>query len=275
MQLPLFKLTSLALLLLCLSCGRGSTAKDGDNCACPLEKVKTIERGKAQKEAAHTGEGDGSLLLDIPYIKKYVNAEIKLSGGIEQLSKASEQVYWEILNQNPEVTQYAHLFQLTTCALYIIACEDSSISKEEQEREKRAIIRAYETRLEGIIEASRNIQDNRQADVKEEGVKEVPDVPQQQERKEHYEPIKPTASFSGYILDAATRHPIEGAIIRKDDKVLAQSDHVGHFDFKYPIEGQPTDRILFQVQKQGYLPEPLNVLKRGASGRTVMIQKIE
>ena len=149
---PIFLLTFFVLTYSFLSCSNEEPIKN--DCECPLEKQKSKIRSTSNEKDKTTQGGNGVLTIDVPYIKKVLDARLELSGEIKTINEVSEEVYWEIINDNPHLTQDANAFQETTCALYLIVCEDNSISERERRQEMRALIEKYEERLEHILSVS-------------------------------------------------------------------------------------------------------------------------
>ncbi|MEM6844635.1 MAG: hypothetical protein AAF632_20630 [Bacteroidota bacterium] len=124
-----------------------------ETCTCPLEKSSDTGVGKKSKEATTQYGGEAGTSLDIP-LKKLVRAEVGVAGGYQHENTTAETIYWKVLESNPEITQYANLYQATTCALFEIACQDQTLSARDREVEKRQIIREYTTQLEAIVQYS-------------------------------------------------------------------------------------------------------------------------
>jgi hypothetical protein len=137
---------------LLLSCDKDTS--QSNSCECPLEKQKTSIQSTSTSDNQTTASGGSEIVIDVPYIKKVLDARLEISGRVENIHEVSEEVYWEIINKNPQLTEDANAFQATTCALYKIVCEDNSISEQERRQEMRALITKFEERLEKILSLS-------------------------------------------------------------------------------------------------------------------------
>jgi hypothetical protein len=90
--------------------------------------------------------------LKFPQLKKYLDAELSISGGAERIIASTDSVYRVIINEDQEITQRVNLLRMILCGNYKIACEDATISDVEREKEKRELMDWFERKIEEIDE---------------------------------------------------------------------------------------------------------------------------
>ena len=186
------------------------------DCKCPLERHMTSENGHRVDSITYGRGLSAGVEVDIPLIRKMIEGKIDLSGDFHRADAQVENTYWEILDGNPEITQYANLYWATACALYEIACEDKTISDIDRQTEKRQIIRDYDNRLVEIIDRSRS------RDIKQIGeenlTKKSTSVEPVRNEIARITPVKKTTGNSATLNYFLTQDPTDIAITQLGDK---------------------------------------------------------
>lgn len=129
------------------------------DCSCPLERPTTSKSGSSLDSTNQSVNIDGGLEVNVPNIKKLIEAKANLSGKFNDSDIQVEKTYWEVLGGDPQVIQNANLLWTIACAMYEITCEDPTITEEKREAEKRQIINEYKDKLIKIIEGTPSMPD--------------------------------------------------------------------------------------------------------------------
>jgi hypothetical protein len=138
-------------IILLLSCGNDKI-EQRNQCECPLKIPASNLSGTTSNNTTVTKSVGGSVEVNIPLIKKMVEANLTGSGKIDKKNISVEETYWEILDGNPEITQNAYLFWTIACAKYDISCEDNTIGRGEKNIYFQEIIQEYSLKIETITD---------------------------------------------------------------------------------------------------------------------------
>lgn len=128
-------------------------------CSCPIERPTTSKSGSSLDSTNQSVSIDGGLEVNVPNIKKLIEAKANLSGKFNDSDIQVEKTYWEVLGGDPQVIQNANLFRTIACAMYEITCEDPTITEERREEEKRQIVNEYKDKIIKILEVPLSIPD--------------------------------------------------------------------------------------------------------------------
>jgi len=147
---------SLFILLLAMTL---QSCESEQECSCPIERPTTSISGSSMDSTIQSFNIDGGLEVNVPNIKKLIEAKASLSGKFNDSDIQVEKTYWEVLGGDPQVIQNANLFWTIACAMYEIACEDPTITEERREAEKRQIVNEYKDKIIKILEPLPSIPD--------------------------------------------------------------------------------------------------------------------
>lgn len=125
---------------------------DTNECATCNLPLSTSEQSTHSTTTSSSGSDiGGEVSINATLVKKLVAGEINLGGGYQQGQTSSETVYKRIVNNNPEIVQSTNLYRNIACALLQIVCEDPTITEEEKQLEKRALINEYKAKVDQIL----------------------------------------------------------------------------------------------------------------------------
>ncbi|MEZ5044085.1 MAG: hypothetical protein R2828_29600 [Saprospiraceae bacterium] len=214
------------------------SCKSEQECACPIERPTTSKSGSSLDSTNQSFSIDGGLEVNVPNIKKLIEAKGNLSGKIQNSDIQVEKTYWEVLGGDPQVIQNANLFWTIACAMYEITCDDQTITDEKREAEKRQIVREYDAKIGKIIEGALSGPD-------------TPDNSTQTKSDKDNLVVNPTiiTPTPGEVdrTESSNVKEISGSVYGNDDKALsgvevwcascadrqtATTDQNGYFSFK-------------------------------------------
>lgn len=229
---------SLFILLLAMTL---QSCESEQECSCPIERPTTSISGSSMDSTIQSFNIDGGLEVNVPNIKKLIEAKASLSGKFNDSDIQVEKTYWEVLGGDPTVTQNAYFFWTTTCAMLEISCEDTTISEKEKAAEKRQIIREYNTKIDKIIESSSstpNTPNNHNQIISNEDVSIVDPpstLPTQGEAAQIVSNIK---EISGNVFgeDDKALSGVEVWCAICNDRQTVTTDKNGYFSFKRTLK---------------------------------------
>ncbi|WP_020534800.1 hypothetical protein [Lewinella cohaerens] len=143
-----------AVLMLFTTCQGDNTQADTTSnpcAACPLPLSASEQGSNSSTTLSSEGQVNGGITIDASIIKKLVAGEINLDGGYKQGQISSENVYWKLINSNPEIVQNTNLYRNITCALLQIVCEDPTITEREKSQEKRTLITEFRAKVDQLL----------------------------------------------------------------------------------------------------------------------------
>ena len=120
-------------------------------CECGIKPPITDGGGSTLDSTNTNFSVRGGVEVNIPNIKKLIDANIKAEGSFKSTNVDLENAYWEIREGDPTIAQSSYLFWTVACALYEITCADTTINDQQREMEKRQIVKDYNTKLEKFV----------------------------------------------------------------------------------------------------------------------------
>lgn len=224
-------------------------------CVCAIEETKDVKLQREKNESNQASKIDISGGIDA-VVKKAVDAKISISGSYSNSSSKIEEVYSEIINVNPQITQKANLFRNIACAYYEIVCQDKSLSEQSKSKQLKEVIAGYEKNIIKIL-----IDENETIKEDDPG----PKLPSQKKNSQSEVSQNEKSLEDGITIilkDSISKEPIQDAIFTFTDyPTPLRTNKFGKAEIPKKLIDKfgEYNSVRATIEKKGYQTEEINI----------------
>ncbi len=221
-------------------------------CNCPVEDFY------AEQEEMFTSQDGWEIDAATEFkmgakIREMVNVEIAAHPGLRNYDISASKIVTRIKNEFPQYTSETYEFKmgrLFYCAYYLTLCQDANLP----DSTLRILSQLKLTDFESTF---RKFQVETQESSRED--KKVQPLVADPAAKSS----KIVSTFSGTVRDGLSGDPLRDVTFVYDGSKVGRSGPNGYYRFSLEVTDVAARKIIVYVQKRGYEPEILPLLKEG------------
>lgn len=151
----------LLLIVFFANCKNDVTNDKKDNsCNCPLETQGGNR--KSTDKSFKENNLNGEINIDVgAIVKKVVDAKSAINGGYKYDQMNVKEIYEEIIDSNPELSQKLNIYVNIACAYYAIICQDTTLGANDKSKKLLNVIDDYKSSVDNIIKSTSTTNKNR------------------------------------------------------------------------------------------------------------------